>query len=305
MAAAAPSRISVVGLLGWVFLVGSTALLMAVGVVVTLVGTPYWLTAAAERPDHPLHATFAPGALLGILLGIVGTGLMAVLLLYSVHKWIPFLHRMGSSQFWMRFHLLAGLVGPFYIVLHGGLKLPTGFIGIGFWCMVLVAVSGFFGRYLFGYFPAAAQGLRVDLQKEVARLDETRAELVAATRDADPEAIGRAVKLARDLKYEPRGLGELVVLDADVRRRADLIRVLLHRTTLPPDVRRRAERTLLAQLAARRNLAGYDVARRVLRYWSLFHQPLAFAMYAIAAVHILNALLFGRVLPVLFGGLFG
>jgi hypothetical protein len=304
MASPTPPRVSVTGILGWVFLTTSTAALVLVAAAVTLVGTPYWLTSPLERPDHPLHATFAPGALLGILLGIIGTGLMVVLLMYSVHKWIPFLHGMGSSQFWMRFHLLAGIVGPLYIVLHGGLKLPSGFIGIGFWCMVFVAISGFFGRYLFGYFPAAAQGLRDDLRVEVARLDETRAQLVTATRDGDGAAIGRAVTLGRDLRFEPRGLSELVVLDADVRRRADLIRALLHRANLPRRVRSAAETTLLAQLVARRNLAGFDVARRILRYWSLFHQPLAFAMYAISAIHILNALLFGRVLSVLFGGLF-
>jgi hypothetical protein len=303
-AAASPARTTVTGLLGWVFLVTSTTLLTLVGAAVALAGTPYWLVSPELRPDHPLHQTYAPGALLGILLGIVGTGLMLVVLLYSVHKWIPFLSGLGSSQFWMRFHLLAGLLGPFYIVLHGGLKMPSGFIGIGFWCMILVAISGFFGRYLFGYFPAAAQGLREDLQREVKRLDETRAQLVAATRDGDVDSIGRAVKLARDLTFEPTGLAQLVVLDADVRRRGDLIRVLLHRANLPAAVRRRAERSLLDQLTARRNLAGFEVARRLLRYWSLFHQPLAFAMYAISAVHILNALLFGRVLLVLFGGLF-
>lgn len=303
MAAAGPSSFSVARLFGWVFLAVSSGGLALVGFVVAIVGTPYWLTATDQRPAHPLHELYAPGNVLGLLLGIVGAGLMAVLLLYSVHKWIPFLHGLGSSQFWMRFHLLAGILGPFFIVLHGGLKMPSGFIGVGFWCMVFVAVSGFFGRYLFGYFPAAAQGLRSDLEKEVARIDEARAQLVAATRDARPEMIGRAVKLARDVRIEPRGLGELVILDAEVRRRADLIRVLLHRAELPRDVRRRAEAVLITQLTARRNLAGYDVARRILRYWSLFHQPLAFAMYAISAIHILNALLFGKVLIILLGGL--
>ena len=226
---------------------------------------------------------------------------MVILLLYSVHKWIPFLQFMGSSQFWMRFHLLAGLLGPLYILLHGSLKMPSGFIGLGFWFMTGVAVSGFFGRYLFGYFPAAAQGIRADLAKEVKRLDETRAQLVAATRDAHSQQVGEAVRLARDLTLEPRNLSELLVLDADVRRRADLVRILLHRAGLPAEVRGRAERTLLAQLTARRNLAGFDVARRLFRYWSLFHQPIAFAMYLIVTVHILNAVFFGGALQKLVG----
>ena len=198
--------------------------------------------------------------------------------------------------------MLCGLLGPLFIVLHGGVKLPTGFTGIAFWVMILVAVSGFFGRYLFGYFPASAAGLRVDLASEQRKLTELRAQLVAETRDAASDQVGQAVKLARDIHLEPKSLGELFVLDAEIRRRADLVRILLHRSGLPAEVRGRAQQTLLLQLKMRRNMAGFDVARRLLRYWNLFHQPLALAMYLMAAVHILNSLLFGGVLTTLLGG---
>ena len=199
-------------------------------------------------------------------------------------------------------HVICGLLGPLFIVLHGGMTLPDGFTGIGFWCMVLVAVSGFFGRYLFGYFPQTAHDLRGNLQQAQERLSKLRAQLVAETRDATVEAVGKAVKLVKNFEFEPQSIGELIILDAEVRRRADLVRIMLHRAKLERPARRRAESTLLEQLAMRRSLAGWEVARKLLRYWNLFHQPLAIAMYLIVVVHILYAVVFGGVIATLLGG---
>ncbi|MEZ4241619.1 MAG: hypothetical protein R3F59_36820 [Myxococcota bacterium] len=277
------------GLAGWLFLGAGTTALLVVAVLAMLFGAPFYLTPVAERTA----SWFESNQVGGLLFGIAGTFLMSVMLLYSVRKWLPFTGVMGSMTFWMRFHMLCGLLGPLYIVLHAEIKLPTGFIAIGFWCMVLVAVSGFFGRYLFGYFPQAAADLKLDIAQAQKRLTELRAQLVADTRDAEGLNVQHAVALAKGLQFEPRSLGELIILDADVRRRADLIKIMLHRAKLPKEARRRAEATLLEQLFLRRTMAGFDTARRMLRYWNLFHQPLAMAMYIIVAIHILYALYYG------------
>ena len=47
------------------------------------------------------------------------------------------------------------------------------------------------------------------------------------------------------------------------------------------------------QLALVRGMEASVVARRLLRYWHLFHRPLAGAMYVIVVVHIAGAVLFG------------
>jgi hypothetical protein len=207
----------------------------------------------------------------------------------------------GANQFWMRFHQVCGVLGPVFIVLHAELRNPYGFIGVGFWCMVLVGLSGFFGRYLFGYFPATATDRRLNLQEAMSRLTELREQLVADTADSETDHVAEAVALVRDFDYEPETLGQLVLLDSEVRRRRELVKALLHRAQLDPDVYRRAERALFEQLDLRRSMAGFDVARRVMRFWSLLHQPLAFAMYAIAGIHILNAIFFGGALATLLG----
>ncbi|MEZ4237547.1 MAG: hypothetical protein R3F59_15655 [Myxococcota bacterium] len=149
--------ITVWGFVGWAFLSFLTATLLGIALVTFAGGLPYYLTPIYQRPDHPMDALWASGKPYGLVLGIIGAGLMSVLLLYSVRKWIPILP-MGSARFWMRFHLTAGLLGPLFIVLHSAFAPPSGFVGVGFWCMLLVAASGFFGRYLFGYLPPRRRG---------------------------------------------------------------------------------------------------------------------------------------------------
>lgn len=298
---AAATTFDIRQIMSMLFVWGPVVVLIMVALITLIVGFPFYAAPLEDRPDHELRAYFDGGGIVGVLVGLVGTGLMLGLLLYSLRKWFPFLKFMGDMQFWMTVHVIAGLLGPAFIVLHGGFTWPRGFIGIGFWCMVLVALSGFFGRYLFGYFPSAAQGLRVDLQAAQKTLTDLRAKLVAQTRDVETDAVGKAVRLVKNFEFEPRSIGELVILDAEVRRRADLVRIMLHRARLPDEVRGNAETALTAQLTLRRNLAGWNVARRLLRYWNLFHQPLALAMYLISAVHIFNAFVFGGVLATLFG----
>lgn len=282
-----------------------TFVLVSLSVLVFLVGIPYWITGLDARVAHPLHGLFRSGGFVGLLAGMMGTFLMVIMMLYSVRKWLNFLGFMefvGSMQWWLRFHIVCGVMGPVFIILHGAMKMPNGSVGIAFWCMILVSGSGIFGRYLFGHFPRAAAGRRLDLQFARESLTELRAQLVAETRDATGDQIGQAITVARELHDEPSTFIGLVMLDAEVRRRADVVKVLLWKAGLPKPVYTRARTTLVRQLKMKRSLASWEVARRLFKYWHIFHQPLAIAMYMLALIHIFNALLLGGVFKTLFGG---
>ncbi len=295
---AASSRVwSVVG---WLSIGSLTALLSLIGLVITLVGIPYFIASGELREAHTLHELYRPAGLVGLATGFLGTGLMMVLLVYSVRKWLPFTGFMGAPPWWMRFHMVCGLLGPYFIIVHDGFRLPTGIVAMGFWLMLLVAVSGMFGRYLFGYIPTTAAGHRASLAEQAMAMKELTARLVSETQDAtDRDSVQAAVRLARGTFPEPRNLGELALLDVETRRRGEVVKALLWRAGLPAAIRQRAIVTLTKQLKTQRSIAGLTIAQRYSKYWQLFHQPLAFAMYAIIAVHILQALLFGGVIPTL------
>lgn len=291
-AAFAISRTDLVG----TALVGGLALwLVLLATVVAIVGAPYYLSPAEARPEHALYAWFRPGARVGLMCGVVGTVLMVVMLVYSVRKWAGVAPSLGPPEWWLRFHQVCGVMGPTFIILHSGIQWPTGLVAVGFWCMILVALSGIFGRYLFGHFPKAVADKAQAIRHVRRQLHELRDRLVAETGETEDGALVRAVQLSRSIDDRPDTLVGLALLDLEVARRKEHVRVLLWRSKLSVKVKRAATTALVRQLDLARSLASWNVARRLFRYWHLFHEPLAMAMYGIIAFHITTALLFGGV----------
>lgn len=281
--------------LGTLFIGGLTLWLFLLATVVALLGAPYYLTPTEARLDHALHIWFRPGARVGLMCGIVGTVLMVVMLVYSVRKWAGQAPALGAPEWWLRFHQVCGVMGPVFICLHMGFVWPTGLVAVGFWCMILVALSGIFGRYLFGHFPKAVADKTQAMRAVRRQLHQLRDRLVAETGETEDGDLVRAVQLARSIQDRPDTLIGLMLLDLEVARRKEHVRVLLWRSKLSARVKGAATRALVRQLDLARSLASWNVARRLFRYWHIFHEPLAMAMYGIIVFHVSTALLFGGV----------
>lgn len=263
-------------------------------VAVTIHGWSYYALDLAARADHPLHAVLASGAGGGVALGVVGTTLLVAMLSYSVRKRFAHVRALGPVPLWLRFHVICGVTGPVFIVLHAGVRIaPTGLIAVGFWCMVLVALSGVFGRYVYGFLPRLATGQALAWDDAMTRLADLRAELVERTVGTRGRAVGDAVALVRDLDLEAHTLPDLVRLGREVRRRRREISRLLHTADLDLVTLRAAQHALDDQLDLKRRLEASRVAWKLFRYWHLFHRPLASAMYVIVALHVLLAVLVG------------
>lgn len=292
---APPPSIDRWAVFGWLILGAFGAVLVAVlaGTLTIGVGTGYYLLPWEHRVEHPWHHWLRPGGPWGLSLGITGTSLMVAMLSYTVRKWLLGVRFLGAPVWWLRFHILCGLTGPLFIVLHAGLLPPWGLVAVGFYCMVLVASSGLFGRYVYGHFPATAAGLALDARAARRELADLRARIVAETADADAERIGRAVALVHHFEPDVRTLLGWVWLDLEVRNRSQQIPILLAQAGLPAASRQSARDTLVRHLKLQRNVAAWDVSRRLFRYWHLFHDPLAKAMYLIILVHVGQAMLFG------------
>src|SRR5690606_39026436 len=112
-----------------------------------IVGWKYYGLSTVARYFHPLHDALRPSGSIGLTLGVVGTLLMAASLLYLLRKRFAAWHVPGTIRDWLDLHVLAGLIGPAFIVFHSAFA-PTsalGVLGLGSMCIILL--SGAAGRW--------------------------------------------------------------------------------------------------------------------------------------------------------------
>ncbi len=154
----------------------------------------------------------------------------------------------------MRSHVMAGLLGPYLVILHSGLDF-RGLAGLLSLLMVLVVASGVIGRAIFTALPrrvTLVDPVRAAmLDAELARAETEHAELLRRG-DPDPE---RREAIRR----------EMIAL----RHREELAR------------------------SEWRVVDGVGFWRRALGLWWYLHVPVSAALWVLASAHIAAALYYG------------
>jgi hypothetical protein len=109
----------------------------------------------------------------GYWLGVVGSVLMLLLLLYPLRKH-PLRKRVriralgGSVAFWFRAHMILGLVGPAMILFHANFTMVAINSTVATIAMLVVAASGVVGRYLYGKIHLGLYGRKAAVQEMLA-----------------------------------------------------------------------------------------------------------------------------------------
>jgi Fe-S-cluster-containing hydrogenase component 2 len=283
----------------WMWVVGLGAWLLTVGEIVLRKVSPalsidYLYQTLVEGIDAEIalsRVDFRPGCELAVRLGYIGTVIMFSGMLYPARRRIPALRNLGSQRAWFEMHVLTGVIGPLFILLHTVVKLDN-WVSMAFWSMVATVVSGLVGRYLSTQIPERASSAALDTLEVDRKLAALRARH-ATVRAADDWYHGYQRRVAevgrRSIAYI---LGWLV---ADDVRRATRQRKLHAQLGGVPDPRARRE---AARYAAR--LALFE-RRRVLlprleplfKRWKLVHVPAAIALTVIGGIHIAISLFRG------------
>ncbi len=260
------------------------AFLTGLGVVAAQLwtGRSYYLTPLSERPRHELYWVLKPGGSRGVVYGAVGLAMMTVMHVYSARKRLRPLRGLGPLARWLDFHIVLGILGPLFVVLHSSFKVG-GLVAVSFWSMVAVALSGVVGRYLYRQIPRTRAG-------EALSLAETEAEARELARRLKEEfGVDAGVLAPREEGGRRRGLLRALahVLWEDVsgagRRR---LRAQTAGLRLPP-AERRAMLAVLAQKGALdRRLAMWDELHGLFDWWHVIHKPFAIVMYALVVVHV-------------------
>ncbi|HEY4239908.1 MAG TPA: 4Fe-4S binding protein [Kofleriaceae bacterium] len=256
----------------------------------------YQMTQVRRDPDLadlPLAAQlenvhFRAGDQLSTWCGAIGVSLMIIAAIYPIFRRIRVFRWLASNTMWFDFHLMAGTMGPVFIIMHSALKLESLLTASAFWSMIIVVASGFLGRYLYTQVPALASGVELEELDHERAFQQARPRLTVAMADIDRElaelrahahsvaaspSVARALwwLIFQDIGRIPRTLarrGRLAQLGVDRPARADLAR--------------RAARMIVI---ARRQVVA-PKAQMLLHSWKKVHVPFTVLLTVFATLHI-------------------
>lgn len=122
------------------------------------------------------NQTFA-GSLLGHGLGIIGSIMILMTLIYPFRKRI--LKKKGRQNS-LNSHVTYGLLGPCLVVIHSAHKFSSPIGILVFLSLVLVVFSGIVGRYLFKQVNRSLREQKRDQKLMKARIENRKQEMMAA-----------------------------------------------------------------------------------------------------------------------------
>jgi hypothetical protein len=265
--------------------------------VVATTGLPYYTLSLAERTHSAMHSQLKPGGVWGHGLGIVGSAMLILLLLYSVRKRRKLGLHAGGLNRWLDIHIFLGVMGPLLITLHTAMKFH-GIVSISFFSMVAVALSGVFGRYIYMQIPRDARGHALDLNKARSRVEKIQEDLSREHKLS--ENLVQSITQFAGVSNRPgssrtrailHSIGRDLTLNSRTRR--------LHRslrrsgTDLPDSLIDEVVALAKESSLLERRIAQVDSMNEMFHYWHIFHKPFAVIMYIIMVLHVGVAVAFG------------
>jgi hypothetical protein len=261
-------------------------------VAVCVVGMPYYTLSVAQRMRSPLHPWLKPSGYVGQSAGLLALAIFLLLWLYPLRKKFRWLAFTGAMSKWLNVHVLAALGLPLLVAVHAAWRFD-GVIGLGFWSMMVVWVSGIAGRYIYVRIPRGKAGVELTIDEigaqrkallgDIAQrsgLDVNVVEATLAAGQGSPIRGGVWATLRR------------MIADDLARRRA--ARALRRLWRARGGARRKEDRRMVTTMLqlARREMAlaqqarMLDATHAVFRYWHVLHRPVAVAALAAVLVHV-------------------
>jgi hypothetical protein len=254
-------------------------------------GEDFYRTPLLERAHHDGYWQWKAGGSVGHKLGVVGSSMMVLMLLYSVRKRVGALRRLGALGRWLDVHIFLGIFGPLLVVLHSTFKVQ-GLVALSFWSMVIVASSGVLGRFLYMQIPRTRAGEERALVELEAEDRELSGQLRTRFRLDEAQVARLDALVAIPTRVGLLGGFVRLVVD-DLRLRSALRGFAKGCRSVPAPVFRDFERVVLQKAQVHRRILLWDRVHELFHYWHVLHKPFAVVMYLFMIVHVAVALVTG------------
>ncbi|MFZ2542186.1 MAG: hypothetical protein WAW75_10520 [Gallionella sp.] len=151
------------------------------------------------------------GSGLGYYFGYVGGVMMLLMLLYPLRKHVSWARSWGPLRYWFMMHMLFGIGGPTLVLFHSTFHVKSWNAGVALYSMLLVALSGLVGRFIYKRIHLGLYGRKSnldDMQKAVdlsqRNTDRVSAVLIAATGIDEKLKQFRDLAFLQDIKFSTR-----------------------------------------------------------------------------------------------------
>jgi hypothetical protein len=239
---------------------------------------------------------------IGYWLGIVGSLMMLVLLLYPLRKKWRVLRSFGKVPAWFQMHMILGIVGPVLVIFHANFRTESLNASIALFFMLTIVASGIIGRYLFSKIHKGLYGTKAEIRGILADAGFMKQAL-----GGDYSGSGRL--LAELEKFEARVLVRHGSFFSSLRAslalgwrwqalRARLLRGV--KADIEAEGKRRGwgwmtrrkrlnlvKDHLAIYFAAVSKAARFSVYDRMFAAWHVLHMPLFFLLVLTAVVHVI------------------
>jgi len=248
------------------------------------------------------YGSYKSGSLLGYNLGLAGGVGLLFILLYPLRKRTRFLHALGPTKSWFAMHMTCGVLAPFLILLHSKFHIGSVNAGVALISMLLVAASGFVGRFIYVRIHHGLYGTRMSLAELQAQVGfnsgEVRSKLSFAPRVEEwlREYEATAVERPKNMVH---GMWRFLTLGLRarwVRRRCtqEFARAYrMHARAVKWDAAQQQRhlaggKALIASfVAGAQRVAQFSRYERLFSLWHALHVPLIWMMVFSAIAHVI------------------
>lgn len=232
------------------------------------------------------HRFYEPGDDIGYNMGLVGGLMMLMLLSYPLRKHFAFMRRMGEMKYWFSMHMMFGIFGPLLVLFHSTFQLKSANATVAFTCMLVVAGSGFIGRYAYRHIHRGLYGSKLSLR-------ELREELLGSKDEADsrlknyPAVIFVLHRFQRYAFLPGMPMSRKVWRFFSLPFRRQLANFKC-RMIVPGNSRegREVRGLVLDYLYGVERAAQFKVFERIFALWHVIHIPLVYMLVATAVWHV-------------------
>jgi len=229
-------------------------------------------------------------------MGVIGSAMMLLLLLYSVRKRTNLFNKFGATNKWLNIHIYFGIIGPLLVIMHTSFKV-SGLIAVSFWSMVAVALSGVLGRYIYVQIPHNFIGDELSLN-EVEQQKETINNQIEDKFKITEKLIARLEQITNGKMHKERNLLILLfsMIKDDLTRKRKLKKVVRETASeirIPAHQVTKIIELFNKKLLLERRVAFWNKIQQLFHYWHVIHKPFAYVMLLIMLVHVIVAVVMG------------